>query len=435
MTGNTNDRLWKVLQRFTAPVRLDAAAEKANATRATALKYARLWEHAGLAVLEGAGAALRIQLTAPDTWKPPIITFDCGGGMAGCRGRSTVSPNDGKQDYFVTVNSCGDETVVTKRRKGVPGPAGVIEDAPEPPAAAPDGLATAVAHRYDRKEAMARVSYHLGQGVMAMLQAGRGLLEIKEHEAQGEFLAILGQLSIAPGLASRMMSAARKFLSEDGSVPAVIEAANGSITKVYELALMDDEAIEEIEAGTGPVTLDDVDRMGASELRKTLRAEREGCKREMSDRADAQARVVEAKNRRIADLQGRVDRNDEEMARLRSPGTWVPSKAEIHLHQEASQLLLRIAEARQAAGTLSGRLIYHNPEGDPDQDAVYGHHALEQAGELRDRIVAHLDHAADLLRAIPIPTADQETVDAGVDAMMADAGLPPMPPRPAPEES
>ena len=44
---------------------------------------------------------------------------------------------------------------------------------------------------YDRDRITAEARHHLGQGVLAMLEAGKRLIVLKEHEAHGEWLSLL----------------------------------------------------------------------------------------------------------------------------------------------------------------------------------------------------------------------------------------------------
>lgn len=200
---------------------------------------------------------------------------------------------------------------------------------------------------YDRKEAMARVSYHLGQGVLAMLEAGRGLLEIRQNELNGDWLAILERLSIQPSLASRMMNAARKFLTEDGSVPAAVEAANGSIAKVYELALLDDEHLDAIEAGE-QLTLDDVDRMSVTELRRHLRRERE----ELRARNESAAEIARDKERDLGELRKQLIGKEAEARAAKE--TWLAGAP--HAEEQLVELDAALNRARWSAEALAGDL-------------------------------------------------------------------------------
>ena len=87
--------------------------------------------------------------------------------------------------------------------------------------------------------------HYLGQGVLAMLEACRRLILLKEHEMHGAWLALLDRIGVGEATAQRMMLAARKFIGADGSNSALVRDLN-SVTKVYELAMLDDDDLAEL---------------------------------------------------------------------------------------------------------------------------------------------------------------------------------------------
>ena len=131
---------------------------------------------------------------------------------------------------------------------------------------------------YNAERSVAKVQAHLGSSASHFLQAGRELIRLKEHEDHGQFQFIVEhRLGLAPRAAQKMMQAAAKFLTSDGTVrPLLADSANSS-GKVIELLTLDDEDLDAIEQGerVSGITKDDVLNMSVTELRKALRAGRE----------------------------------------------------------------------------------------------------------------------------------------------------------------
>lgn len=130
------------------------------------------------------------------------------------------------------------------------------------------------------------------------LELGRLLVLMKEHEPQGEFQAALGEIGIAPRAAQKMMQAAVKFTGKK-----VVLASLGQ-TKMLELLTEDDEELVALADG-GTIagqTLDDIDRMTASELRQKLREARRD--------KEAQEQLLQKKNEKIDQLDAELTQLD-----------------------------------------------------------------------------------------------------------------------------
>ena len=186
---------------------------------------------------------------------------------------------------------------------------------------------------YDRDRLTAEVRHHLGQGVLAMLEAGRRLIVLKEHEEHGAWLPLLERIGISHNVAKSVMRAARKFL--DGPNRELVTHL-GSATKVYELALMDDDDLDELREGNSVagVDLDDIARMSPSELRATLRKER----RDRRESAEAQRQRIGRKDAEIEELRAAAEVRRRELARLRIPGSVSWSDDEVALYIAAAQI-------------------------------------------------------------------------------------------------
>lgn len=114
------------------------------------------------------------------------------------------------------------------------------------------------------------IAMNMRRSVEACLEVGRGLRVLKEACQHGEFAARLDVLGIDKYVASRFMQSAAKFakLPSNATLKAI-----GNQTKLFEMLVLDDEQIEELEltGQTGELKLDDVASMSVKELRAALR--------------------------------------------------------------------------------------------------------------------------------------------------------------------
>lgn len=154
---------------------------------------------------------------------------------------------------------------------------------------------------YDRDRIVHEIRWHLALSAESMLEAGRRLVLLREHEPHGEFLKALESAGVAPRMAQRLMQAALKF----GDRPALAQVGK---SKLLELAVLDDDQISLLaEGGTVlGLVLDDVDRMTVSELRAKLREERRAAK----EAEDVAGRLLQTKNERIDALDQELARRD-----------------------------------------------------------------------------------------------------------------------------
>ncbi|WP_020613241.1 DUF3102 domain-containing protein [Sediminispirochaeta bajacaliforniensis] len=196
---------------------------------------------------------------------------------------------------------------------------------------------------YDAGRIVGEVKFYLHQGVMAMLQAGRRLIQLKEHESHGNFMKYVEEnIGISHSVAKSMMRAARKFIGDNGepNPKGRLVAHLDSVTKVYELAMMDDEDLEALEEGgtLAGKSLDDIQRMSPTELRKILRAERE----ERRQDAIAYSERIQKKEERITEL-------EQANRKLLYPHSWEP---------EAERLSAEIDVVWMEGARLQNRIDY-----------------------------------------------------------------------------
>ncbi|GAA5784674.1 hypothetical protein [Chitiniphilus shinanonensis] len=148
------------------------------------------------------------------------------------------------------------------------------------------------------------IAANMRRSVEACLEVGRGLRVLKEACEHGQFMARLDVLGIEASVARRFMEAATKFANRATSH---VLGAAGTQSKLFELLILDDEQIAELEltGKTGELELDDIATMSVKELRQALRAERENYAALDQVAGDKMARIDQLE-RDNAKLQRRV---------------------------------------------------------------------------------------------------------------------------------
>ena len=141
------------------------------------------------------------------------------------------------------------------------------------------------------------IAANMRRSVEACLEVGRGLRVLKEACEHGQFISRIDSLGIEVRVAQKFMASAAKF-SNAASTP-LLKAA-GNQTKLFEMLVLDDEQIEELEltGQTGELKLDDIATMSVKELRAALRETREN--------AEAQSRLLADKNAKIDELAAKL---------------------------------------------------------------------------------------------------------------------------------
>jgi hypothetical protein len=170
---------------------------------------------------------------------------------------------------------------------------------------------------YDRSRVVHEARFYMATSAEAMLEAGKRLVILKEHEPHGEFETIVReQIGLPERTAQRMMQSAIKYLSPTLQSKAPALAVLGK-TKLFELMTEDDDSLAELaEGGTiAGMNLDEIDRMSSRELRQALRKAR--------DQQQDQERVISDKDKKINEqskLINRIKRMpvDEDIKQMRS---------------------------------------------------------------------------------------------------------------------
>jgi hypothetical protein len=167
------------------------------------------------------------------------------------------------------------------------------------------------------------IQSNMRRSVEACLEVGKGLLVLKEASIHGEFLARLEAMNLEPAVANKFARAARKFANKSPTTYLAI----GSQTKLFELLVLEDDQIGELEqlGQTGELKLDDVATMTAKELRQAVRAERQ--------EREAVEKLVEVKNKNIDSLEKKV----AQIERYTPPQQLGALKNAINAHQAATR--------------------------------------------------------------------------------------------------
>lgn len=229
------------------------------------------------------------------------------------------------------------------------------------------------------------IAANMRRSVEACLQVGMGLRVLKEACEHGSFIARLDALGIDRKVAAKFMQSAAKF-SNVATSRHLLQAA-GSQSKLFEMLVLDDEQIEELEltGQTGELSLDDVATMSVKELRAAVRearAEKAAVDKVLSDKNTA---------------------NDKLRAQLKRIATIPPDDALADLQREAT------AHMNDALGAVRGglraALIALNNHGDErGQQAVFmaglvGQVAAELATLREEFNLPDVSNAADVVLA------------------------------------
>ena len=184
------------------------------------------------------------------------------------------------------------------------------------------------------------IAANMRRSVEACLEVGRGLTVLKAACGHGNFTARLEVLGIDKFVASRFMQSAAKFtkLPSNATLHAI-----GNQTKLFEMLVLDDEQIEELEQDgqTGNLSLDDVATMSVKELRMAVRKEREDRKKAetVSERLSAVNRELHSEVERIKILPP-----DEALADLQAAATRIAADALGAIQGGVRQALNQLSE-------------------------------------------------------------------------------------------
>lgn len=156
------------------------------------------------------------------------------------------------------------------------------------------------------------IAANMRRSVEACLQVGMGLRVLKEACAHGNYIARLDVLGIDRVVAWKFMQAASKFANVSSTKH--LTAAIGSQAKLFEMIVLDEGQLEELEltGQTGELALDDVATMSLKDLRAAVR--------EAKAEKEATDKLLADKNAKIDKLSRRIKKvtPDEVLQQLHS---------------------------------------------------------------------------------------------------------------------
>lgn len=168
------------------------------------------------------------------------------------------------------------------------------------------------------------ISANMRRSVEACLEVGRGLGVLKAACQHGNFMARLDVLGIEGRVAQKFMQAATKF--SNTPLTAHLTKAIANQTKLFEMMVLDDDQIEELQltGQTGELKLDDIASMSVKELRANLREAR---KEKMS--VDHRLGNLNTRNQKLEDSLFRIQKEstDERLLGLRKEATAIMNDA------------------------------------------------------------------------------------------------------------
>ncbi|SED48721.1 hypothetical protein [Pseudomonas anguilliseptica] len=178
------------------------------------------------------------------------------------------------------------------------------------------------------------IAANMRRSVEACLEVGRGLSVLKAACEHGQFMARLDVLGVERTVAARFMQAATKFA---GRTAPMLKAI-GNQTKLFEMLILNDEEIDELELSgqTGELRLDDVASMSVKELRAALR--------EARDSYSAQGEVMARKNRELDETRQTLEKTRRQVVAM------TPDERAKELRQEVAAL------AYEAETDITGKL-------------------------------------------------------------------------------
>lgn len=146
---------------------------------------------------------------------------------------------------------------------------------------------------YDFQGCLARLVYLKEDTGRRLLEMGRILVLVREHETRERYADVLEQSGISPRFAQRTMQAAIKFGYSDTSK---MLATRLGTTKLLELIDEDDGELSALKDGgtVAGLTLDEIDTMTTRQLRAALR--------DANNDLEAKDEVIAAKSKKLDDM-------------------------------------------------------------------------------------------------------------------------------------
>ncbi len=234
-----------------------------------------------------------------------------------------------------------------------------------------EAYADGMAYHKERVESEAK--FYMGQSAQAMFELGKRLLLLKEHEPHGEFLNSLQRVGIPQQSARRIMQATTKVSNRS-------TLSDLTPSKIYELSMLDDEVLDELEQGrsVAGLRLDEVDRMTTRELRAEVRK----LKEKQREERETHEQLLAGKDKKINEY-------ERDLKQITRPEGWAKWANELNEH--ITEAYNQAQEAISQFWAVSGKIekIYSAKDYDAREGVA---NALPLCG-------MHLQWASDTMRA------------------------------------
>lgn len=230
------------------------------------------------------------------------------------------------------------------------------------------------------------IAANMRRSVEACFEVGRGLLVLKEACEHGQFVTRLEALGIDRTVATRFMHSALKF--SNVATSRHLTDSIGSQSKLFEMLVLDDEQVEELEetGKTGALALDDVATMSVKELRAAVRRERETRQAEKLKLEATHKCDMLAKDRLMASVRERANQAEEKLSRLETQGIPLDERFSklsadvLNLGKRADDALVEVANLFRAVEMVLTEAFEQEPPQQLDRDG-----AIALAQRVRDQ--------------------------------------------------
>jgi len=228
------------------------------------------------------------------------------------------------------------------------------------------------------------IKFYQRRSVEAVLETGKRLILLKEITDHGEFISSLDRLGLQSRLVQKLMQATVKFSNAPST--ALLTSPGMSQTKLLELLVLDEGEIEALDQGdtVRGLTLDKIDCMSVSELRRALRI----AEAEQSAKVKDLDAVIVQKEAKIDDLVKALNR--------REGMTDAEQHADLE-HELTSAMLVAIGELQVVRGRIHNiSALKRRPQGLVVASANALQRIVSEAMSIATDYGIHLILASDL---------------------------------------
>ena len=195
---------------------------------------------------------------------------------------------------------------------------------------------------YNRDRIEGEIITYAKQYRELVFETGKRLILLKEHEGHGNYLKSLDRLKIDERTARNMMSVARMFLDEHGN-PKRGAISDLPSTKLYALASLDDETLDELEEGKiDGLTPEEATKLSTREFKRRI----SDLKNKTKELEDRYKQDMEVKDQLLMDKNKKIDDLDGQIRLMTDPARWQEQAEEalIKLHKMAPRHTAIIGE-------------------------------------------------------------------------------------------